>query len=230
MPEMDCVYSATMGYWIYYLLMGLAWYALEHPLVLVPLVLFFLFRRFIPDPWVFTRTFARSRRLRAQIRTNPANVTARRDLAMVYLERLRPKKAMEAIEPAVERDPNNAEIRYLLGLAQLRSGKREKALESLIQAAVLDPRVRFGDSYRAAGDALMSLKRYEDAIDAYERFVDVNSSSVEGWTKLSRAHREHGADEASDKALREAKKTWSVLPSYKRRQEWRWYLRCQLGI
>lgn len=219
-----------MGYWIYYVLMGVAWYALEHPIVLVPIVGFFLFRKFIPDPWVLTRTFARSRRLRDQIRANPANVTARRDLAMVYLERLRPKKAMQVIAPAIERDPENAEIHYLLGVARLRCGKLELALESLIRAASIDSRIRFGDSYRAAGDALTRLKRSEDAIDAYERFVEVNSSSVEGWTKLSRAHREYGAKEASEKALREAKKTWSVLPAYKRRQEWRWYLRCQLGI
>ncbi|MFT5357049.1 MAG: tetratricopeptide (TPR) repeat protein [Polyangiales bacterium] len=219
-----------MGYWIYYVLMGVAWYALEHPIIIVPVVAFFVFRRFIPDPWVLTRTFARSRRLRDQIRANPANVTARRDLAMVYLERLRPKKAMETLAPAIERDPENAEIRYLLGLAQLRSGEFELALASLVYAAGIDPRVRFGDSYRAAGDALMRLKRHEDAVDAYERFVELNTSSVEGWTKLSRANREHGAKEASDKALREAKKTWSVLPGYKRRQEWRWYLRCQLGI
>jgi tetratricopeptide (TPR) repeat protein len=190
--------------------MGVAWYALEYPIIIVPVVAFFLFRRFIPDPWAVTRTFARSRRLRDPTRANPANVTARRDLAMAYLERLRPKKAMEVLAPAIDRDPENAEIRYLLGLAQLRSGEFELALASLVYAAGIDPRVRFGNSYRSAGDALICLKRYEDSIDAYERFVELNTSSVEGWTKLSRANRDHGAKAASDKALREAKKTWSV--------------------
>lgn len=220
-----------MGYWIYYLLFGVAWYAIEHPIVLVPIVLFFALKRFIPDPWVLAKTFAHSGRLRDQIRANPSNVTARRDMAMIYLQRLRPKKALEVLKPALEREPESAELQYLAGLASFRSGDSEAALTPLVAAVASDPGVRFGDAYRVAGDALMKLGRHDGAIDAYEHFVDVNSSSVEGWAKLSMAHKAAGEGDDAGKALREAKRTWAVLPGYKRRQEWRWRLRAQfLGV
>ena len=217
-----------MGYWIYYLLFGVAWYAIEHPIVLVPIVAFFALKRFIPDPWVLAKTFANSRRLRDQVRANPSNVTARRDLAMIYLQRLRPKKALAVLGPAIEREPESAELQYLLGVASLRSGNAEASLAPLVAAVDKDPGVRFGDAYRVAGDALMKLSRHDGAIDAYEHFVEINSSSVEGWAKLSMAHKAAGEGKDADKALREAKRTWAVLPGYKRRQEWRWRLRAQL--
>ncbi len=214
-----------MGYWLYYLAFAVAWYVVEHPLMLVPIVLVLAFRRFIPDPWVIARTFAHSRRLREQIAANPTNQRARRDLAMIYLERLRPKKALAVLAPAVARDPEQAELRYLEGLALFRTGRAADALEPLVLAAASDPRVRFGDAYRVAGDVLMKLKRYDDAVDAFERFTEMNTSSIEGWFKLSRAHEAAGESKEAKQAAEEAKRTWGMLPAYKRRQQWRWRLR-----
>ncbi|MEM6959934.1 MAG: tetratricopeptide repeat protein [Myxococcota bacterium] len=214
-----------MGYWMYYLAFAALYWVVEHPLVLIPIALFVIFRRVIPDPWVFARTFTHRKRLRDQIRANPANVTARRDLASIYLERSRAKKALTVLAPALEREPENAELLYLQGVARLRSGDADGALEPLVKAANVDPGIRFGDTYRVAGDALMKLKRHEQAIDAYEHFTDQNSSSIEGWVKLSLAHRSSGEEKPAEKALGEARRTWSVLPGYKRRLEWRWRVR-----
>ena len=60
---------------------------------MVGAVVFFVLRPFIPDPFVLARTWGRIRALDAQIAANPANVTARRDLAVIWLERLRPRRA-----------------------------------------------------------------------------------------------------------------------------------------
>lgn len=217
-----------MGYWTYYLLFIVAWLVIGHPWLLLGILLVFLFRRFIPDPWILLRTFGQVRRLRAQIDTNPSNATARRDLARIYLSRMRPRAALQLLDEARQRDPDNPELLYLTGLARYRSGREEDALEPLVRAIDLDGRVSFGEPYLIAGDALTALSRHEEAIDAYERYVDHNTSSIQGWTKLAMAHRRHGEREEAKKALSEAHTTWGQIPNYRRRKELTWFLRAQL--
>jgi tetratricopeptide (TPR) repeat protein len=218
-----------MGYyWAYYLVVLLAYWASDHPAILLGLVLLFVARRWIPDPWVFMRTFGRIRALRGQVRANPANVTARRDLARIYLERLRPGAALALIDEARERDHASTELLFLRGLALHRTGKHEEALAPLVEAVALDPRVGFGEAFLVAGDALSALGRHEEAIDAYERYVEKNTSSVQGHVKLALAHHRAGEAKEAKEALTEARRTWGLIPGYTRRREIGWYVRAQL--
>ncbi|AKF08166.1 tetratricopeptide repeat protein [Sandaracinus amylolyticus] len=213
-----------MGYFSYYLGWILLTYLVQYPPLLVGLVVLFVLRRFVPDPWVLFRTMGRIQALRRQIDANPANVTARRDLAMVYVERLRPGRALELLDEARKRFPDDAELLYLSGLAQFKRRDYEKALEPLVKSVQMDPRVRFGEPYLVAGDALRKLGRDEEAIDAYERFVSTNSSSIEGHVKLALAFRATKDEAAAKKALDEAFATWGQIPGYKRRKELQWWL------
>src|ERR1700733_14138451 len=121
-----------MGYWTYYLAWTLLSYAVHQPWMLAGVVVFFVLRPFVPDPWVLARTWGRIRSLEAQIAANPANVTARRDLAVIWLERMRPRRALALLDEARRRDPGDAELLYLTGLARLRCGDAEGALEPLV--------------------------------------------------------------------------------------------------
>jgi predicted Zn-dependent protease len=218
-----------MGYWTYYLAWIALTYALHRPWLMAGALVFFVLRPFIPDPVVLFRTFGRIRTLEAQIAANPANVTARRDLASIWLERLRPGRALELLDEARRRDPDNAELLYLTGLARLRSGDPEGAVEPLVKAIDIDPRVRFGEPYLVAAEALLRLGRLEEAEDALERYVDRNSSSMQGHVRLAIVRKERGDGEGAKKALAEALATWGQLPSYKRRAEFNWWLRAQLA-
>jgi tetratricopeptide (TPR) repeat protein len=191
-------------------------------------VFFIVLRRWIPDPWILLRTFGHMRRLRDQVRANPSNAIARRDLARLYLERMRPGAALAHIEEALERDPDSAELAFLRGHALHDLGRDEEALPPLVEAVERDHRVGFGQAYLIAGDALSRLKRHEEAIDAYERFLEKNTSSIQGWTKLALAHHRAGEQKEAQKALAEARATWSAIPSYRRRQEISWLLRAYL--
>lgn len=218
-----------MGYWTYYLAWMAMTYALQRPWLMVGALVFFVLRPFIPDPVVLFRTFGRIRTLEAQIAANPANVTARRDLATIWLERLRPGRALELLDEARRRDPDNAELLYLTGLARLRSGNPEEALEPLVKAIEIDPRIRFGEPYLVAAEALIRLGRLEEAEDALERYVDSNSSSVQGHVRLATVRKERGDSEGAKKALAEALATWAQLPGYRRRIELGWWFRAQLA-
>jgi predicted Zn-dependent protease len=217
-----------MGYWTYYLAWIALTYALHQPWVMVGAVVFFVLRPFIPDPVLVARTWNRMRTLESQIAANAANVTARRDLAVLWLERLRPGRALALLDEARARAPDDAELLFLTGLARYKKGDAKGALDPLVRAVEIDPRVRFGEPYLIAAEALITLDRLEEAEDALDRFVASNSSSLQGYVRLAQVARRRGERAASDKALREAFDTWRQLPRYRRRKELGWWFRALL--
>jgi tetratricopeptide (TPR) repeat protein len=214
-----------MGYWTYYVIWMLLSYTSHQPWMLVGVAVFFVLRPFVPDPWVVLRTWGRIRALDGQIAANPANVTARRDLAILWLERARPRRALELLDEARQRDPDNAELLYLTGTARLRAGDAEGALAPLVQAVDLEPRLRFGDPYLVAAEALTDLNRLEEAEDALDRYTSLSSSSLQGWVRLADVRKRRRDARGSREALAEALATWKQVPGYRRRGEFRWWLR-----
>lgn len=216
------------GYFYYAIAMMVLGVVMQNPWLLIPIGLVFLARRWIPDPLVYVRTFGRISTLQRQIEANPSNVTARRDLAVIYLDRMRPGRAAELLADARKRFPDDAELLFLTGLAAFRRGQYEQALDPLVQSVDRDPRLRFGEPYLLAGDALVQLGRTEEAIDAYDRYLSKSSSSLEGLVKKARAHRKLGEAEAAKKDLDEALRTWGQIPGFQRRKQIGWWFRAQL--
>lgn len=218
-----------MGYSAYYLAFIFLSYALRSPALMAGVVVFVLLRNVLPDPWVLWKTMGRIQSLETQVAANPSNVTARRDLARILLERLRPRRALALLDAARENHQNDPELLYLTGVARLRSGDAEGAIAPLVKAVEIEPRLLFGEPYRVAGDALNRLNRLEEAEDAYERYVKTNSSSVEGFTRLAEVRRSRGDVEGARAAVNEAITTFWQVPAYKRRQEVGWWLRAHVA-
>ena len=213
------------SYFAYYLAWAFFSYALRTPWLLLGLVVLLLLRPFLPNPAALARLFGRARRLRAQVAVNRANVTARRDLATIYLDGLRARSALPLLREGLALSPNDAELLYLLGLSLHRSGKHEEALSPLVQAVDVDPRVRHGAPFSVAGDALSALGRWEGALDAYEHYQADNSSDVSGYTRLARCHAKLGDRKAARAALHEGIRTWRLLPGSMMRRQFGYLLR-----
>ena len=201
-----------------------------HPEVLVLAAIAFVARRWLPDPVLIVRYAARVRSLQQQVELNPANATARTQLAEIWLARHRPRRAIPLLAQALERDPSSAELLYLLGLARLRAGDAAGALEPLDAALARDPKVRYGSAHLARGTALAKLGRLDDAVAAYRSYLRINTSSVEGYCRLSAAlERQH--DLAGARRIRaEALDTYRVLPPFQRRRQLGWWLRAKLAL
>lgn len=208
-----------MGYWVYYLAWFAASYAARSPWLLAGVVLFFLLRRWLPDPAVYLATFGRIRGLESQRAANPANITARRDLARIYLSRKRPGKALTYLEEARVRAPEDAELLYLTGLCLHAKGRNEEALAPLVKAVEVDSRVAFGEPYRVAGAALLALGRLDEAEDALLRYLDMTSSSVEAHLLLARVARRAGRAADARRWVDEAIATHRGLPAFARRKQ-----------
>ncbi len=200
------------------------------PLVLLVIGVALVARRWLPDPYVLLKQARRVRALRLDVELNAANVTARRDLARLYLERRRPLRALPLLDQALQKDPDSDELRFLRGRCLLQARRWEAALEDLVTVANRSPKFSYGDAFLRAGDALLGLGRWDDAEEALTRFVKINGSGVEGWYKLAQV-RDRRADTAGATAARgEARDAYRLLPAFQRRHAFPWYLRLRLGL
>lgn len=216
-----------MGYLGYYLAWMVLSYGLRQPWLLAGLLGLWLLRGVVPPPGALFGALGRAGRLREQVRLNRANITARRDLATIYLGLLRPKRAVELLEEGLALAPDDAELLYLNGLALYRAGDYERALQQELAALERDARVRQGHPYFVAGDALLALKRWDDAADAFERYIDFNSSDVGAHTRLARAYAGSGNAASAQKWLLEGLATWHALPGAMKRRQFGPYLGAQ---
>lgn len=203
-----------MRYWTYYAAWMFVTYAMREPRLIVGIAVLLLLRQVLPEPGAIVRALGRSRRLREQVEINPSNVTAARDLAIIYLDLMRPGAALLLLERALKRTPHEPELLYLSGLALHRLRRNEEALPPLVEAVERDPRVRFGLPYMVAGDALYALGRFDGALDAYERYVRSNGSDVRGHLNVARAHHKLDDRAGTKAALDEALHTWRVVPRH----------------
>jgi len=214
------------SFFLYYLAFGVLSYLVQRPALLLGVVVIFLLRNYIPDPTALFRALTRRGALERALAINPSNVVTRRDLATLYLELRRPAKAIEVLAPAVERSDDDAELAYLFGLALHRAGRSAESLPYFVEA-VRDRVIRYGEPYRAAGDALFALRRFDEAIDAYERFAETNHSDVAVYASLARAYAADRDPAATRKALDRGAETFAHLRGAIRRNSIRAHLEVQ---
>jgi predicted Zn-dependent protease len=221
-----------MGYLSYYLAFlafrYLSGYAYSYPELIAAAVAIFLLRRWLPDPYLYFKNLGRVRRLKAEIAQNPDNATSRRDLAKIWLEKKRPRRAIPLIEAAQRRDLESAELAFLLGKARVMAGDAEAALAPLVASAHKDERLHYGEAYLWAGRGLLALGRAPEAEDALDRYLAINTSSVEGRVLLANARRQQRDSDGASRATREALETFSQVPRFRQRAELKWWLRAQL--
>lgn len=199
--------------------------AFAHPWLIGLVVVGFFAQRFLPDPWTWLRTSRRARSLRVAVDVNAENAQARRDLAMLLLERRRPKQAVKLLEEAARREPDSAEVSYLQGVALLGAGDAAGAIPKLDFAVRKEPKLRYGDPFLKAGEAYLRLDKTDEALVCLEKFTAMNGSSIEGWVRLAQARGRKGDVAGKRAALDEAARTFAQLPAFQRRRQWGWRLK-----
>jgi len=197
----------------------------SHPEFLAIIVIGLVARRWLPDPFLILKHRSRVRALQIDIDTNPSNATARRDLAKIWLEKHRPKRALPLLEQASARDPSSLELLYLSGLSHLLAGDNERAVAALVTVTHRQPTFHYGDAYLRAADALIALGRWDDADDALERYARINTSNVEGRVKRLRVCKARKDADGMRRAATDLREVWRALPAYQRRKQFGWYVR-----
>jgi tetratricopeptide (TPR) repeat protein len=218
-----------MGWGSYYLF----WFAAPvilslvtaHPAIIVVALIAFVARRWLPDPFLFFKYGGRISRLRHEIAANPHNAAAQRELALIYIDKRRPAKAVPLLEAALRREPESADLLYHHGLALLGAKQWQNAADQFVAAVARDPRIAYGESYLRAGQALVHLGRLEDAEQGFEHAAAVNGSNVEARYRLGAVRAARGDSENAKTAFADARNTYHQLPAFQKRKTWWWAFR-----
>jgi len=145
------------------------------------------------------------------IALDPKMAEAQLNLGVLLLER-QPAAAVAALRRAVELLPSESRPRYLLGLAQERSGDFSGAAESFAGATRLDPKDL--DSLTRLGQVLLRLGKSADAEGKFRAALELQPNSPEALQGLAQsldqqkkpqavdAYRNYLAAEPDDKAAR----------------------------
>ena len=145
------------------------------------------------------------------IALDPKMPAAQLNLGVLLLER-QPAAAVAALRRAVELLPSESRPRYLLGLAQERSGDFSGAAESFAGATRLDPKDL--DSLTRLGQVLLRLGKSADAEGKFRAALELQPNSPEALQGLAQsldqqkkpqavdAYRNYLAAEPDDKAAR----------------------------
>ncbi|MEI8258757.1 MAG: tetratricopeptide repeat protein, partial [Deltaproteobacteria bacterium] len=189
----------------------------------------FVARRWLPDPVVWLGTARSVREKRARAAALPADLLTRRDLSRLLIARGRPRDAVPLLEEAIAKGLHDPETFYLLGLSRLRSGDPAGSLEPFVRTAQANGRFLMGDPYVAAAQALTLLARHEEAEDALDHALAVNSSRVDAHVALARVRTARGDLAGARRAYDKAIETWGDLPDFMRWKTLSSYLAARWG-
>lgn len=116
-----------------------------------------------------------------RVEQHPDDLAARLDLAHRYLDAGMVEDALSEYEVALELDPDDAEALAHVGIILYQNGRPEEALKSVDRALSTDPRYPEGLFIRGV-ILLRGLDRPEDAISAFETYLDAAPFGVERQT------------------------------------------------
>jgi tetratricopeptide (TPR) repeat protein len=113
-----------------------------------------------------------------RVKEHPDDLAARLDLAHRYLDAGMVEDALSEYAVALELDPDDAEALAHVGIILYQNGRPEEALRSVDRALSTDPRYPEGLFIRGV-ILLRGLDRPEDAISAFETYLDAAPFGVE---------------------------------------------------
>lgn len=200
-----------------------------HPAVLAVVVLGVAARPWLPDPIQWLRHARRTGALEAQVRLNPANAVARRELAAIWIDKRRPARALPHLAAARAREPDDLDLELLEGQAQALAGRHADAAASFAAIAARAPKFRYGAPWLARADALAAGGQWAEADAALAQFQRVNSSSIEGHVKRARALARQGDRAGAARERAAGRALYGELPRFQRRHQRWWYVRAWLG-
>lgn len=216
-----------------FFIFGLLWWLLGNPflaLIVLLVILYALERRFLGLTPSLLRPFKRRSAIakwRRQLQVNPHDVSAKSELARLYIEGKKFREAKDillGIEPQME---HSAEYWSDLGLCELALGRTEEGERAMLRALAISPRVKYGLPYLRLGEAFAKTDA-EKALAYLREFQEIHSSSCEAYYRLGSVYASMGRTAEARETDRECLAIYRSLPRYMKRRERKWALRSRL--
>jgi tetratricopeptide (TPR) repeat protein len=106
-------------------------------------------------------------------------------------------RAKDEFQKELKIDPRNAGAEYILGEMARQQSRLEDAISHFSQSAKLDP--SFGDAFMGWGFCLVTLKRYEEAVEPLRAAVRLEQGNPSAHYNLAVALSRTGHKEEADK-------------------------------
>lgn len=119
------------------------------------------------------------------------------------------EKAVEVLEKALEKEPDNSDTIFNLANAYLGVGSLEQA-EGLFQKSLAENPDDHQVLYQL-GSIYDKSKKYDEAIESFEKVVDLKPRFVQGWDALYKAYAHKSAASEGEVARNAAKKAEEAL-------------------
>ncbi|WP_055108515.1 tetratricopeptide repeat protein [Paenibacillus ihumii] len=196
-------------------------------LIIFLAILYFLDRRFIGIFPSFTKPFRRARqiaRLRQELTVNSFNVSSKRELARLLLDRKKFHEAHELLLEVQSSSEASAEYWSDLGEALLKMGRLEEGEQATLKALRINERVKYGQPYLNLAFAFRE-KNPEKALQYAKNFGEHYSSSSEAHYLLGSLYQSLNRKEEAKQAWEESIAIYKSLPKYKKRNERKWALK-----
>jgi tetratricopeptide (TPR) repeat protein len=144
-------------------------------LIMISIIYLLIDRQFIglfPD---FLKPFKRSGRIKAleeQVKLNPADVNAYRELGLSYLEGKKYSRAVHNFEKCLPKMDEYADIHFYLGKTLYFLGEKEKSQQEILKALNINPKVGYGEPYiylleYAINSASDKIEEYTENIERF---------------------------------------------------------------
>lgn len=124
----------------------------------------------------------------AAVALEPANVSARSNLGVVYYRLGRLDEAIEQWQQAIEIAPTDADLYSNLAAAYVQKGELEVALEHYQTAVESDPDL--AEAHFGLGVVNSQLNRIEEAIQAFEKFQELDTGQDSMASDLAKEYLE----------------------------------------
>jgi Flp pilus assembly protein TadD len=127
------------------------------------------------------------------LRIDPTRDDLHSQLGNIYTTQGEKEKAVKEYALAVTNNPRSAANRYSLGQGYLATGQNREALQQFQFVRQLDPTSPYGDF--GMGQAYAKLERYDEAVAAFDRAIDMKSDYWDAYAEKGYALADSGASE-----------------------------------
>lgn len=186
-----------------------------------------LMRGYVADIFAAQRARARFRQNLEAATLNPADASAHYNLGLIYQQQGQMEDAVQKFERAIEIDPAEIDATYQLAKIRRDHGRYADAITLFDRVVRSDMAYCQNEVWREIGSTYYSAGQYEDAREAFERFLNQRPSDAQGRYRYGLALYKLGRVEDALGQMQGVIETVKTSPAYKYRMERRWMIEAQ---
>jgi tetratricopeptide (TPR) repeat protein len=153
---------------------------------------------------------------------NPADASAHYNLGLIYQQRGDTERARDCFLRAIEIDADETDAHYQLGRIAREEGRLADAILHFDAVLERDANHSQSEIWREVGRTYVQAAQHEDALAAFERFLEKRHSDAEGLYLYGLTLYHLGREEEAARQMRACVEAVRTAPAYKYRSEKRW--------